>query len=109
MLLVLDVALSAVRALRPVVADVARHDRSLADQMRRAASSIVLNVAEGARSQGGLERSRFFTAAGSASETRAALALAVAWGYVTSERTVEAGALLDRTAAMLHGLVHRRR
>ena len=109
MLQVLDVSLDAVRALRPLVVVVQRHDRDLASQLRRAASSIVLNVAEGNRSQGANARVRFFTAAGSTSETRAALKLAVAWGYTSVELATESEALLDRTAGMLHGLVHRRR
>ena len=75
---------------------------------RRAASSIVLNIAEGARSNGGNARARFHTAAGSTSETRAALQLAAAWGYVTPAATGEVERLLDRVAAMLWGLTHPR-
>jgi hypothetical protein len=51
---------------------------------------------------------RFSTAAGSNAEVRAALRVAVAWGYV-SVRDVEAGEqLLDRIAAMLYRLGARR-
>ena len=106
MLQVLDVSLAAVRALRPLVVVVQRHDRDLASQLRRAASSIVLNVAEGNRSQGANARVRFFTAAGSTSETRAALKLASAWGYFSDDQASDAEALLDRVAAMLCRLTH---
>ena len=44
---VLDAAYSLISALAPVVAAVGRHDRSLRDQLRRAGSSIPLNLAEG--------------------------------------------------------------
>jgi hypothetical protein len=50
----------------------------------------------------------FSSAAGSNAEVRAALRVAVAWGYV-SARDVEAGEqLLDRIAAMLYRLGARR-
>jgi four helix bundle protein len=80
----------------------------LGEQLRRALSSVVLNIAEANRSEGGLRLSRFSTAAGSTSESRAALRVAIAWGYVL-EGEIEAGeALLDRVAAMLHRLGARR-
>ena len=64
--------------------------------------------AEGNRSQGGHRLARFWTAAGSNGESRAALRVAVAWGYV-SVHEIEAGdELLDRVAAMLHRLGARR-
>ena len=101
-------ALDAVKALAPIVRTVARHDKSLADQMRRASSSIVLNVAEAEGNDGGTARARFHTAAGSTKETRAALELAIAWGYVTAARPEEADTLLDKTAAQLWRLLHPR-
>jgi four helix bundle protein len=105
---VLDVALEAISVLAPVVAKIQRFDRDLADQLRRALSSIALNTAEGNRSQGGNRVARFSTAAGSTSESRAALRVAMAWGYVVASE-VEAGeARLDRVAAMLHRLGARR-
>jgi four helix bundle protein len=105
---VLEYALEAIQILAPVVARIQRFDRDLADQLRRALSSIALNAAEGNRSQGGHRVARFSTAAGSTSESRAALRVAVAWGYVAA-RDIETGeARLDRVAAMLHGLGARR-
>jgi len=105
---VLDVAIEAIKVLAPVVAHIRRHDRDLAEQLRTALSSVALNAAEGNRSQGGHRIARFSTAAGSNAESRAALRVAVAWGYVQTHH-IEAGeALLDRVAAMLHRLGARR-
>ena len=105
---VLDVAILAIETLAPVVARIRRQDRDLADQLRTALSSVALNAAEGNRSQGGNRVARFSTAAGSNAESRAALRVAVAWGYVNA-REIEAGeALLDMVAAMLHRLGARR-
>jgi len=101
---VLDVAIEAIRILAPVVARIRRYDRDLAEQLRTALSSVALNVAEGNHSQGGHRIARFSTAAGSNAESRAALRVAVAWGYL-QPHDIEAGeARLDRIAAMLHRL-----
>jgi four helix bundle protein len=67
-----------------------------------------LNVAEGNYSQAGHRIARFSTAAGSNAESRAALRVAVAWGYVPAQHIAAGEALLDRIAAMLHGLGARR-
>src|SRR5208283_2779841 len=94
---VLDVA---IEALAPLVTRIQRRDRDLAEQLRRALSFIALNVADGSSSQGGHRIARFSTAAGSNAESRAALRVAVAWGYVQA-RDVEAGErLLDSVGAM---------
>jgi four helix bundle protein len=44
-----DLSFEMISAVRPVVARVRRLDRSLADQLVRAASSVALNIAEGER------------------------------------------------------------
>lgn len=102
------VALEGIAALRPLVPLIRRSDRSLADQLTRAASSVVLNIAEGACSDPGNRRARYFSAAGSANEARAALRVAVTWGYVSSARAAPAEQVLDRVVAMLWRLTHAR-
>ena len=79
---VYNVAIDAVGRLRPLIERIARRNANLADQLTRAATSVPLNVSEGAYSQGGNSRARFHTALGSAAEVRACLDVAEALGYV---------------------------
>ena len=89
--------------LRPVVDRVERRDQDLSRQMRRAASSILLNCGEGSYSQGRNQQARFHTAMGSAGETLACLHVAMAFGYIDG---CDAGLLdrLDRIIATLKRL-----
>jgi four helix bundle protein len=70
--------------VKPLVGRIERGDRDLARQIRRAASSIALNVAEGEFSRGRNQAARFHTALGSANETLVGLEVAVALGYLES-------------------------
>ena len=108
-LIVEDLALQAIRLLRPLVPKIRKHDRSLADDMKRAASSAALNIGEAAHSCTGNRRARFLTAAGSASEVRATLRVAAAWGYIDEHEATEADAVYDRMLGMLWGLTGGRR
>jgi len=102
----LTIALLLARALRDPLDELARRDRDLADQARRATSSLALNLSEG-RLRVGKDRAHAFRiAAGSAGELHTALRLAVAWGYLDENRLEEAYALLDREHAMLWNLTH---
>jgi four helix bundle protein len=83
-----------------------RHYRGFAVQLRSAASSMVLNIAVSEYSDPGNRRARLFTAAGSANESRSAVRLAVAWGYVKGERAADVLARLDRAMAILWKLTH---
>ena len=104
--IVYNVALELVRALRPIVPELRNHSRDLADQVERAATSLVLNLGEGNR-RAGKDRRRFFVMAqGSAAEIRAALDVADAWGWPALAR--DARAILDRECGLLWGLVHPR-
>ena len=102
-----QVALELMTALRPVVEGLAKRNRSLADQVRRAAASVPLNLAESNRRAGQDRIQHFRIAAGSAAAVRAALQVAWAWG--DAEPCPMAEALLDRLLAMLWRLTHPRR
>jgi four helix bundle protein len=104
---VAELSFQLIEELRPIVEAVRRRDRSLADQLQRAASSVALNLAEGELSDAGNQRARFFTAAGSAAESRAALRVAVGWRHIAPERAEAAGALLNHVIAILWKLTHR--
>jgi len=93
--------------LQPLVGRVRRRDKSLADQLTRAASSIALNIAESNYSDPGNKRARLFTASGSANETRAALRVAIAWSHFTPVEAKAALALVDRIIAILWSLTKR--
>jgi four helix bundle protein len=82
MLSIHDVMLDAISTMRPMVHVIERHDRDLASQLKRAASSVVLNLAEGSGSFGGMRTQRYRTALGSARETFACLLVAERFGYV---------------------------
>ena len=101
-----DVALELIDSLRPLMPAISRHDKDLARQLRRAATSVVLNIAEGEHSDPGNRRARYHAAAGSANETRAALRVAMAWRYLSVERAEASLALSDRVIAMLWKLRH---
>ncbi len=106
-LVVHTVAIEMIRRIKPVIDRIQKHDRSLAKQLRESASSVPLNIAEGARSRAGHQLERFSTAAGSNSETRSALQVAQAWGYITEQDYKAVDDELDRIAAMLWRLTHR--
>jgi four helix bundle protein len=90
-----------IETLRPLVPRIKQRDKSLADQLTRAASSAALNIGEAELSDPGNRRSRFYTAAGSANETLTALRVAVAWGYLPEAQAQASIALLRRIIAIL--------
>jgi len=99
-----DFTIELVALLRPLVAKVARHDGDLANQVRSAATSAPLNLAEGRR-RVGRDRLHFWRiAAGSIAEVRAALEVAIAWGYLDGAETEQAVELCDRLGAITWSL-----
>jgi four helix bundle protein len=108
MFIALEVSLEVVRSLRVVVDELALRDRDLADQVRRAASSAALNIAEGSKRAGKDQAHHYRIAAGSAAEVRAAIAVGAAWGYFDQERHASLEARLDRQAALLYRIAQRR-
>ena len=96
-----ELSFQVIETLRPLKQRIKRSDRSRADQLTRAASSVALNIAEGHLSDPGNRKARFFTAAGSANESIAALRVAVAWGYIEAADANAAMALLRRIVSIL--------
>ena len=97
---VYDRARNVVRELAPLVKTIRDHDKSLADQLKRAAQSVVLNIAEARGNDAGNARARFSTACGSAKEVRAALNVASDWGYIESHMATHLDAKLDEVCAI---------
>jgi four helix bundle protein len=107
MLAAYTIGLELVRALRPVVAQLRAISPDVADQIERAASSIILNVAEGSCRSGRDPRRFYVMAHGSAGEIRGALDVADAWGWAVDCR--KAREVLDTELALLYGLTRRTR
>ncbi len=105
---VYDRARGVVRELVPVLHVIREHDKSLADQLKRAAQSVVLNIAEGRGSDAGNARARFSTACGSAKEVRAALNVASDWGYIETRMADPLDERLDEVCAITWCLGRRR-
>ncbi len=81
----------------------------LADQVRRAACSVPLNLAEGHGRSGGDRTYHYRVAYGSAKEAGSALELLAAGGYVDGVAAARAAELLDRVRAMTWRLMQPRR
>ena len=92
MLIVYQVIVEMLQLLQPVVRGIAKHDRDLARQLRRASTSVLLNCGEGSGTSGGSRMERYRTALGSARETTACIDAARALGYVQEVDAV----LLDK-------------
>ena len=99
-----DVAIEMIRALRPAIELIARRDASLADQLRRAAASVALNLAEGRRRAGRDRPHSFRVALGSADEVIACLRVAEGFGYLEMAAIEQPWRLADRVLRMVWGL-----
>src|SRR2546423_2135699 len=107
MFIALEVAIDAVRCCTKIAERVAARNRSLADQMLRAAESCALNLGEGRRRVGRDRPHAFRIAAGSADEARTAIRIAEASGYVGADEVAAALAYLDRVLALTWPLTRR--
>ena len=97
---VYDKARGVVREMVPLLRTIREQDKSLADQMKRAAQSVVLNIAEGRGSDSGNAGARFSTACGSAKEVRAGLNVASDWGYSEGHMATRLDERLDEVCAI---------
>jgi len=98
---VYGIAMSGVRMVGPIAKAMARVARDRARQLRRAATSVALNIAEGETAIGGNRRARFDTAIGSARESIACLEAAEALLYVRGSETLGVIDRFDHVIATL--------
>ena len=104
------VALDLAGAARHLAAQIPRGHRSLADQLLRAATNIVLLLAEGANRRGtGEKRQRFVESRGECGEAAAAADLALVMDLAPPADVEEVKRLAGRVAAMLTRLIARLR
>jgi len=82
MLRIYQDALCMARDAAAVATAIERRDGDFARQLRRAATSVVLNIAEASGVSGGNRRQRHHSALGSAREVVACFDVAEAMGYV---------------------------
>ena len=94
-------------AVAEIIAGDLPHGRSyLADQLRRASTSIALNVAEGAGKFAAKDKSRFYLMArGSATECGAILDVCCRLSLIAGEETMKGKSLLEEVVAMLTRLI----
>ena len=84
MLRIYEDGLAMLEMLAVYIGTIERCDRDLARQLRRAAASVVLNIAEGSYARGGNRKALYSVALGSAKETRACLDVAKALRYIAA-------------------------
>jgi four helix bundle protein len=85
-------ASSDLSSLVPLLHTIREHDKSLADQLKRAAQSVVLNTAEARGNDAGNARARFSTACGSD--------VAIDWGYIETHMATHLDEKLDEVGAI---------
>lgn len=94
---------------KPLIARLPAEERSsLADQWRRASSSVVLNIAEGA-SRGGTKefRKHLGIARASLDEIEAIIDLAVGLGYLSRNDVTKVTAIRDECGRTVFGLMRK--
>ena len=101
-----DVVLELIAELRPLLERLRQRDRDQALQLKKAANSVLANIAEGSRRQGRDRLQCWNIAAGSAAEVRVQIEAALAWGDLEQHLATHALSLLDRALAMLWRMTH---
>ncbi len=113
---ILEQTIAVISLANPLVAAIQRKDRDaeewskdhdLASQVRRALSSVGLNLAEGFGTAAGNGRLRFETARGSLYEAHAGIRIAVAWGYFAQQQAAAVLAAMDVLGGRVYGLARR--
>ena len=99
-----DRALDLIRLLAPIASKLATYDPGLTKQLRQAASSVPLNLAEGSERRGKDRKLHFRYAHGSIAEVIGCLDTALAWGYLDAPTLTAARELAGRVRAMAYRL-----
>jgi four helix bundle protein len=98
----------AVECVRAARAFPEYEEKALADQMRRAAYSVPLNIAEGSAKRGSREYRRYLdTARGSLAEVETMLEMARDLGYIQPADFGRLEALATETSKTLYGLLRK--
>ena len=105
----LQLALELAGALGQVLERIRQHDRDMANQIRRAATSVPSCLCEGSQRMGRDRLQLYRISAGSAAEVKVQLQLAVAWGYLEAQRAQPVLELADRMVAITWRLTRPRR
>lgn len=100
----LELTLELVESLAPLLVRIERRNRNLADQLRRACTSVASCLAEGSRRTGKDRAYQFRVAEGSAAEVHVQLRLVVALRMIPAEELAAPIALADRVIGMCYGL-----
>ena len=99
-----EIAIQMVASLKEPLAVIAQRDAELASQLRRAATSVPLNLAEGRRRVGKDRLHLFRIASGSSDEVTACLRVAAAFGYLPEASVAEALGFADRVRGIVWSL-----
>ena len=105
--IVLENALELIAMLHEPLKGIRAADTDLAKQIRRAATSIALNLGEGQRRRGKDRIHHYRIAAGSADEVRVALRISVMWRYIKEEDVAAMLDQIDGINAMLYRITER--
>lgn len=105
---VYKVALEVVTLMDTVVESLPRGKSHLGDQLQRAGTSIVLNIAEGSGEYSGNEKNRFYRMAKrSGTECAAVIEICQRLGFIENELYEEIRLLLVRIVSMLIKMTHK--
>jgi four helix bundle protein len=97
--------LSVAKKMPKLIASLPRGNYYLEDQLKRALSSALLNLAEGNGRRSRKDRNRFFDIAlGSIAESASVLDIVEAYGYISASKQDELKTLLRRSYAMIINL-----
>lgn len=106
---ILDDIVATVGRIHRLCRKVARHDPSLAKQVREAANSVALNAGEGLYARGGNRTVRIESAMNSGREVMLGLRVSGAAGYLETGVVASEVDALDRIVATLYKLAYRAR